>query len=339
MAVSVSINTLTALTQKYFAPGVHDQVFYKKGFLEKMRDREKTLDGGEDIRWKVRHTKNTTSGRWSGGDDTLDTTGQDNFTQAVVDWKYLKSAVVVKKTDILKNMGKARLADLLEEEYENAIESIQDDLEIDLFKDGSVDANGRAGIDGLAAIVNNASGTYGGITRVGASGQKNAPTGNAFWNANKYAANANATFTGYRHAISVDNSTVMTLAKLQDLYSLCDGADLCLTSPALKNKYWSLLTAIQRQMTNDKAGKSGFTSLMFNDAEVHCSENIDNANKWYNLNLRFIELKPHEGMNFLAGEFKKPVNQEVLVQHITWMGNVICRRPNRQGLITGMTAA
>lgn len=342
MAVSVSINTLSALTDKYYIEELHDNFFLSRAFNLKLKSRERPKSGGDDIRVPIKHGNNTNGGRWAGDDAPLNTAGQEFATQATFDWRYLQAAVSLPETRILRNMGKGRIVDLLAEEVENAQETIVDQFDIDLFKDGTADSAGVLGIAGLAAVLTRASnptpGAYGGITRVGASGSKNSPTGNAFWNANVQAANSNSTVTHYKNDVTMDNSAVMTLAKLQAIFGVCGGGDLIVTSQLLYDKYWSLLTTIQRQMTDDEIGKAGFTSLMFNNAPVIVADNIDNQNKWIVLNMKFFELCPHKDMNFSATEFRKPPNQRTLIKLINWMGNLICKRPNRQGMLTGMTA-
>lgn len=346
MAVSVNINTLNATTDKFYMEEIHDQFFLSRAFLVKLRSREKPIDGGTSIQVPIKYQQNTNTGRWNGGDDTLDTTGQEFVTQATFNWKFLKTSIQLPETKILQNAGKSKIVDLLEAESENAVESLSDQFDIDLYLDGSADSNGRLGIDGLAAVCtlgsNPTPGAYGGIDRASpssAGGTKASPLGNSFWNANVVAANGNQTYNLWKNPVVMDNSTVLTLAKLQAIYGACGGADVCLTSQTLYDKYWSLLTVIQRQMTDDELGKAGFTALKFNDAAVIVGDNIDNTGKWYNLNMKFFELKPHREMNFNPTEFRKPPNQRVLVKHINWMGNLVCKRPNRQGLITGMTAS
>lgn len=342
MAVSVSINTFDALTDKHYIAELHDQFFLSRALNVKLKKRERPVDGGDDIRIPVKYGGNTNTGRWNGDDDLLETAGQEFATQAIFEFRYLKASVSLPETKILRNMGKGRIVDLLAEEVENAKETIVDQFDIDLYKDGAADAQGRVGVDGLAAVCTRAAnptpGSYGGITRSGASGSKNSPTGNAFWNANVVAAGGDQTYTLWKNSVTMDDSAVMTLQKLQAIFGVCGGADIIVTSQLLYDKYWSLLTTIQRQMTDEEIGKAGFSSLMFNSAPVIVGDNIDDTGKWYNLNLKFFELKPHKDMNFDATEFRKPPNARVLIKHINWMGNLICKRPNRQGLITGMTA-
>lgn len=343
MAVSVSINTLNALTDKYFSENLEDEFFLSRALTVKMQSRVKAIDGGTQIAVPIKYQQNTNTGRWAGGDDVMDTDGQEFATQALFDWKYLKTSISLPETKLLQNAGsKQKIVDLLESEMENAVESLSDQFDIDMYLDGNPDASGRPGIDGLKAVCTRGNdptpGAYGGISRTGSSGgTKNAPILNSFWNANVVAANGNTTYALWKNPVTMDNSTTLTLAKLQAIYGACGGADICVTGQPLYDKYWSLLTAIQRQMTDDEIGKAGFDSLKFNSAAVIVGDNIDDNQKWYNLNLKYFEVKPHKDMNFAPTEFRKPVNQRVLVKHFNWMGNVVCKRPNKQGLITGMT--
>ena len=345
MPVSVSIGKLDALTNKHFVKRLEDNVFLANIWWFYLKKRIKEA-GGRDIRVPIRHSKNNTSGRWGMGGSQLDTTGQDNQTTAVFPWRGYKSAIVLDNTDIAQNTGAEQIVDLLEEEVANAQESLMDDLDRDAFLDGEVvSGNPYKGVQGLAAAINynsngNISGGYGGISRSSSTGSKNSPVGNAFWNAGcKIAANANTTTTFWKCAVTMDNSTVLTLAKLFELAGAVGQPDLFIVSQTIYNKYASLLTTIQREMVDQEVGKSGFTSLQFNFKPFVVADNIANTGDVFALTMRDWDLYMLRGYNFKTTPFKTPVDQDSIVKHILTVCNPVCRRPNHQGIITGMTAA
>lgn len=344
MAVSVSIAKLDALTNKHFVKRLEDNVFLSNILWMYMKKRVKEA-GGRDIRVPITHSKNDTVGRWNMGGEQVDTTGQDNQTTAVFPWRGYKAALVLNNTDIAQNSGAEQIVDLIEAETENAQDSLMDKLDIDSFLAGESTDSGetKAGIQGLLAAIskgaNNVSGGYGGITRVGASGGKNSPTGNAFWNSAVQAANSNSTVTHWRTSMTMDNSTVLTLAKLFELAGVLAQPDLFVTSQTIYNKYASLLTTIQREMVDEEVGKAGFTSLQFNFKPFVVAENIDAVTSIYALTMRYWDLYVLRGYNFKATPFKTPINQDSIVKHIFFVGNMVCRRPNAQALLTGVTAS
>lgn len=344
MPVSVSIGKLSALTDKHFVPMVSDNVFLENPFLVKLRKNIDPVDGGEDIRIPLRHSKNALTGRWGGGDDTLPTNGNDANTQAVFPWRYYQSTISLPRTDILKNMGKARIVDMIKEEAENAAETLADELDVDCFLTGEpTTGKPKLGLQGLAAMITHGSdpytGGYGSVTRSGASGSKNNPVGNAFWNAVVFAANGNTTYTFWKSPVTMDNSAVITLGKMQALYGAVGRPDLIMCSQTIYDKYWSLLTNIQRQLSDDELGKIGFQNIVHNGAAIVVADNIDSASTVYALTMKHIKFKVHKEMNFTPTDFIKPPNQEVLIKRIHVMGNLVCNRPNRQGKMTGTTAA
>ena len=349
MAVTVTYNTLNAFTDKFYVRKLKDNFYLSSPLLAKLKAREVKTEGGDDIRIPINYTSSSTAKRWGGRADTFDTVLPEHATMAVFPWCYYDTTITIPKTDMLKNMGRSKIVDLLDAETQNAEDSLNDKVGIDLFLTGatSEDAGGKAGVLGLTAALtynaNPTSGAYGGITRVSSSGAKNNPTGNAFWNANSVAANANTSVVFWKGSSAWDNSTVLTLAKMQEMFGLCTAGNikpnLILTSQVLFNKFWSLLTAIQRQMTDDEMGKIGFQSLSFNGCSVVVDDNINAATSMYFLNMDTFDWRVHPGMNFEATPFNEPINQRVAIKGIFLMCQLVCTRPNRNGVITGLTAA
>jgi hypothetical protein len=211
---------------------------------------------------------------------------------------------------------------------------------IDVFLDGS---GSPAGLTGLASIIAFGAGSYAGIDRTGATGNKNGVNvGNAFFNANVMAANFAGTRDFWKASVTMDASTVLTTAKMQAIFGVCTidrmKPNLIVTSQVLYDKYHSLLTLIQRQMTDDTLGKFGFDSLTYNGVPVVVDDNIDAVGKMYFLNLDTFCLCPYQEMNFKATPFRYNADQLAQVKLISWMGNVYCDRPNANGALTGLTA-
>ena len=346
MTTSVSINSLSTYTDKYFVPVIKDNFFLSTALWSKLKEVEEPIDGGDDIRFPISYCNSSTAARWAGRLAPISLQFQDHATQGVVSPRQYTVSMVLPDTDVAKNRGRARLVNMIKAQAEVAETSFVDLLDIDLFKDGSVNSAGVRGIDGLGAVLTRnadpAPGAYAGITRVSATGSKNgAQTGNAFFNANTYAANASTTVTLWKGDIIVDSSTVITLAKMQQCFGICaygrEKPTLIVTSQALYDKYWALLTNVQRQMTDESLGKIGFDSLTFNNVPVVVADNIPSAGYMYFLNMNTFEWKPYSEMNFAATPFRYNADQLAQIQIISLMGNLICKRPNANGLITGLT--
>lgn len=342
--MAMTIQTLDALTYKYFIKKMIDNFFLNSALLFKLRQNETPFDGGRDIRQPISYKKSPNAGAWGGGAGVLPTTFVDHATQAVFPIAYYYGSITVPWTEQLLNAGEAKIVDLLKAQTELVENSLRDTMGIDTYSDGSNNAGGFATLSGLKAILtynaDPAPASYGGITRSGANGSKASPSsGNDFWNANVGAANSTVTF--WKGGTTLGTGTTLSLPMMQAMFGACtqgsEKPSLLVSSQQEYNAYQGLLTSVQRQMTDDEIGKAGFANLTYNGVPLVVDDSIDNVGKMYFLNLDHIFLRPHRKANFYATEFRQPPNQLMNIKYIVWMGNMTCDRPNLQGCITGLT--
>jgi hypothetical protein len=302
-----------------------------------LRESEDIWDGGTSIMQPINFTSTPNAGRWAGGTAVIPTTTVEIGTAAeFVDRNYYAS-VTLAKTVVAKNRGKARIIDLVKAQIENAEASLRDTMGVDVFLDGS---GATPGLDGLNAIILFGSGTYGGITRVGASGSKTAPVGNGFWNSTPLTAGGGAV-TRWKGSIDQQGATTLTLLLMQSAFGAVSQNNefptLIVTSQPIYNKYWALLTSIQRQVSSEMTGMAGFKYLVFNDVPVVVDDNIDSQSAMYFLNLDHLYWRPLEGGNFDTTPFLMPVGQLTMTKVINWQGNMTCDRPNLQCKLSSIT--
>lgn len=343
MSVSVSINSLSTYTDHHFIPAMKDNFFLGSALWFKLREREEAIDGGDDIRFPISHSNSSTAGRWAGRFSPVTLQFEDHATQGVLSPCKYTAGIALSDEDLAKNRGRAKLVKLITAQVELAEKSLRDKMGTDIFLDAS--SASPAGFTGLAKILDRStSKSYAGITCSGTIGSKATQTGvNDFWQANKVAANANATVTFWKGDSAWSSSAVLTAAKMQEMFGLCTAdrmkPTLIVTSQTLYNKYWGLLTAIQQQMTDDTLGKYGFDSLTFNGRPVVVDDNIEAVTSMYFLNMETFTLAPYTEMNFATTPFMRSTDQLAQNKIISWMGQIYCDRPNANGWITDMTAA
>ena len=84
------------------------------------------------------------------------------------------------------------------------------------------------------------------------------------------------------------------------------------------NRYYNLLQPQQR-FTDDEMARGGFMNLMFNGvpmiSDSHCP-----TNHLFFLNEKHLWLFYHPERNISAEPYQKPINQQVKVSRILWMG-------------------
>lgn len=348
MAVSVTYDTLSSVTDKHYIRKLHDNFFYGDPVWVKLKGRRKPVDGGDDIRIPIGHSKSTAAKRWAGRAATFNAELQDHITLGVLPAVYYIVSLAIPQTDVIKNAGRSKILDLIRTQTELAEESLQNVMSTDLYLTGatSENADGIEGLHGLTHALtyngNSANGAYMGITRASASGHFSNPTGNAFWNANVMAADANTTTTFFGNPATMDNDATLTLDKMQQMFGVaCNGTskpNLIVCGQALFNKYHSLLTAFHQQPTTDEVGKAGFETLQFNFKPIVASPFINSATSMYFLNMDTWEYKPYPDGEFNADSFKSLPNGRVMTKSIIWMGNIACLRPQENSLLTGVTA-
>jgi hypothetical protein len=99
--------------------------------------------------------------------------------------------------------------------------------------------------------------------------------------------------------------------------------------------YSASLTGIQRINDENGLGKGGFTSLKFYGAgksmDVVLEGGIGTAmpsNVTYVLDTKALGFRYHPERNFSKiGKAQMPINQDGMVQHIGFMGNIVLKNP------------
>jgi len=305
--MALSYDQLTAITEKKFLPKLVDNVFNSNALLMKLKAKEQLQSGGDKIVAPLGYAEVAASD-WYQGAETLSTTDNEVITAAEYDWKQLYANISITRRDELRNSGDAAIINFVKSKVMIAEKTIRNKLSTGLYNDGT-DAKQ---IQGLKLAVS-ASNTVGGISQSTYS-----------W----WASNLDST------------TTTLTLAAMQGLYGDCgEGSEypeIVVGDQDMFDRYYALLQPQQRFAADDMA-KGGFKSLQFNGIPVVVDAAAD-AGYMYMLNLDYMYLAPHKDENFRLEPFIKPVNQNIKLAKIYWMGAMIHTNGRRQGLMSGITA-
>jgi hypothetical protein len=232
-------------------------------------------------------------------------------------------SVVLSMEDILRNSGStAQLMDTMEVHMEAAEQELQDRFQEDVHGDGTAD--GGRQITGLQAALptDPTAGIYGSISRVN----------NPIWRTTAY--NANSTFAGITQ---VSNTTV------KDIFNQIaiersrgkKGPDLILSSQEHYLAFQKATDTIQRITDGGGVGKLGFPSLKFygggRSIDVTLEGGIGSAmpsNTTYFIDSEALRFRYHKDRNFSKfGGKQTPVNQDAVVQHIGFFGELTLVNP------------
>jgi hypothetical protein len=305
--MALTYDQITAITEKKFIPKLVDNIFNANPLLKKLKQNEEMQPGGDKVVCPLNYAIVSASG-WYQGSETLSTTDNEVITAAEYDWKQLYANISITRRDELRNMGDSAIINFVKSKVEVAEKTIRDKLATALYNDGT-DAKQ---IQGLKLAVGTAN-TVGGIDQSTYS----------WWQAN------------------VDSSTTtLTLSAMQGLYGDCgEGTEypnIAIGDQDMFDRYYALLQPQQRFASSEMAD-GGFKSLQFNGIPVVVDANCA-AGDLYMLNLDYLKLMPHKDENFRLEPFVKPINQNVKVAKIYWMGVLASSNNRRQGLLDSITA-
>lgn len=298
-----------------------DNMLKNNAILRRLSEKGKVkpFDGGQAIVQEIEYAENGTYVRYSGY-DVLNISPSDVFTAAQFPIAQAAVAVSINGLEMLQNAGKEKMIDLLESRIGNAEKTMQNNLSLDCYSDGT--ASGGKQINGLGALVpdTNTSGTVGGIDRATWT----------FWQPQKQSF-ATAGFTA-------GPSTIQTMMNRLWLATVrqADRPDLIIADNTYYRYYWESLQAIQR-ITSENEGMAGFQALKFMDADVVFDGGIGGgatSNHMWFLNTDYIFLRPHKDRDMVPLEPDRfSVNQDAMVKLIAWAGNMAISNSELQGVL------
>lgn len=307
--MALDISQLNALTEKYFLKKLFDNIFDSNPLLQKIMKSGsyKSVDGGTQILVPLNYATTSASG-WYSGADTLNTTDNDNISAAAYDWCSLYAGVAITEDDEMKNSGDAQQLNLLKSKMQIAEKTLKDSLGTGLYSDGTT----AKSIVGLRDIIATDQ-TVGGISQ----------STNSWW-----------------QGIVDSTTTTFSISALNTVYQRAtvdsESPNFITATRTLYNSYYASLQPQQRFMDEETA-KGGFQNLMFNGAPFVVDSHVPTSNICL-VNLNQLHLFYHPKRNMAFEPFQKPINQQVKVSRILWMGALGSSNNRLHGRLSALTA-
>jgi hypothetical protein len=289
--MALSYDQLSAITKKYYVPKLVDSIFDSDPLLKRYKDkgRYKKIGGGTSVMMPLNYALTTAAG-WYSGADTLSTTDNDQITAAEYQWKQAYANISITRSDELQNMGDAQVVDLVKSKVQIAEKTLADYIQGGLYHSGST----AKSIVGTGLFLS-ASNTVGGI--------------------------AQGTYSWWQAQVD-SSTTTLTLAAMQEVWNDCtinnSSPTVILATRANYNRYYALLQPQQRFVDGETA-KGGFQNLLFNGVPVIVGSKVPSSNIQF-LNEEHLCLFVHKDEDMRFEDFQKPVNQNVKVAKVYWMG-------------------
>ena len=280
---------------------------------------------GPTIRERLMYAESGTYTRYSGY-QFLNPEPAELINDAEFTPKLAAVSVVLSMEDILQNSGStAQMIDIMDVHLEGAERELRDRFTEDLHSDGTADGGRQIGGYQLAIPTTPTSGTYGGISRAD----------NVIWRTGSY--DANSAFAGFT-AVNATSIKPMFNRIVIERSRGREGPDLILSSQEHYLAYQGATEAIQRITDGGATGKLGFPSLKFYGAgksiDVVLEGGIGSAmpsNITYFLDSSSLRFRYHKGRNFSPfGGKQTPINQDAIVQHIGFYGELTMVNPLHQ---------
>lgn len=286
----LSLDQLTSTTTKYYLKKMADTIFDGDPLLQRYKKKGRYIsrNGGTSIIVPLNYALTTAAG-WYAGADTLSTTDNEQITGAEFQWKQAYGNISISRDEELKNSGSEQQLDLLKSKIQICQKTLADYIQGGLYHSGT-NAKSIVGT-GLFLSTSN---TVGGIAQGSYS----------WWQAQVDAA-----------------TTTLTMPSMQTLWNSCTidnkSPTVVLATRANFNRYYGLLQPQQRFTDGDTA-KGGFQNLLFNGAPMVVTTKGAGIQMLNEENL-FLWYHPEEDMRLEP--FQKPVNQNVKVGKVFWMGS------------------
>lgn len=275
---------------------------------------------GPTIRERLLYNETNTYQRYSGY-DLLNIQPAELFNDAEFTPKLAKVTVTLSGEDILKNSGANQIKDVMEEHMTAAEQELQDRFCEDLHSDGTADGGKQIGGLQLVLPTTVSSGTYGGIAR-----------SNTVWQTRTVDANS-----AYAGITAVTSSTIYTIFNnIFMAYSKGKkGPDMVLCSSEHFGAFTAATVAIQQITNENELGKLGFQNLKFygsgKSVDVVLEGGIGSAmpaNTTYFIDTAALKFRYNPNRNFESfGGNRTPVNQDAVVKHIGFMGELTMNNP------------
>ena len=302
--------------------GYADLVSNSNAILSVMRRKNgmKTFSG-PTIRERLLYAESGTYKRYSGY-EFLNPSPAELFNDAEYTPKLAAVSVTLSGEDILKNSGSNQLMDIMEAHIDAAEQELQDRFVEDLHGDGTADGGRQIGGLAQAVPVVANSGVYGGIDRATV----------ALWRTGTY------TGTGLVGG-------ALTAANIHDAYTQVlinhtrgrNGPNVIAADAKHFRMFQQALVALQRVTKEGGSAALGFPSLAFSgvgyELDVVLEGGIGSAmpeDTTYFLKVGEdgLKFRYHADRNFVAfGGRQRPVNQDAVVQHIGFFGNLTMANP------------
>ena len=353
---TINFDQLSHITRKHYIPQLVDNIFKSNVVTYRLLAKSQPVSGGYKVVQPVEYAKSASSDStaqngWYKGQDAMAYGASDIIKSAEYDWSQAFGTITISAREENINSGPEAVLDLLQAKLNNIGRVMRDDFAKAIYSDNnpehassySVSANAPAGLQHVIAQ----SRTLGGIDS----------SSNSWWNGGYVkdgsigSASDAATATKFTFADisnSAKNEYVQTLFRnaYKDLSIGADVPTMIVCSQVVFDAYESTLTDQKRfGASSQTLADAGFQNLLYRGIPVVVDQALDlfapgddkDANRhMFFLNEKYMGYKHHSKRNFVFDGYEKPVDRDIRVGKILWMGALCFSSPRMLGIQADM---
>jgi len=340
MAVTISVDQLTADTKELYLRTVEDQVHDRIPLVYKLKrmNRVNTV-GGRKITKPVRYAKNTQTQHYLKG-APLNSATESKRTAAKYPWALTQTPIKYDVEDEIVNNGDEQIVDTIAEEIKAAQEDQMDTLS-QVFFGQYVTAGSVTDVDDIPdgsplsinAAFYGADNTYGGAATYG--GITRSAVGDWWDGIMDDGVTANAsTAVSFNHWDFMVDGCMKHRGSRKNLLAICGSA--------LYRKWKSLVRSKEREVDiSGMMAKAGFASFSIDGVEIVLDDNCAD-NYFYMLDLSTWEWRINPKRAFKVTPFKWQGEQnngiDEYLARVLLAHNLVCWKPRNNYMATSMAA-
>jgi len=342
--MAISIAQLNAVTRNHYIPVLVDNIFKSNILTYSMLRKSKPVSGGYKIRQPIEYDKydddgtDATAGFYT-GTNQMNYGHKDFITAAEYNWVQAYATAQISGLEENTNDGPEKVVDLLESKMKNVEHSMKDTFGDALFgSQGDTVPGTQNKFPGMQHIAENEGDTtLGGISSADV----------ATWEGGARLAVLNDSSAAPSFSDLVDSTDAAYIQTvLRNQYgSLSIGTDtpsLIVCSQVVFDAYEQTLTDQKRFGASSKSlADAGFVNLLYRGTPVVVDQQCETSAAGYMffINERYMGFKHHRKRNFVWENWIKPVDYDLAVGKLLWMGALCVSSRRMQGYVKDLPTA
>ena len=359
---AINYDQLSHITKKYYIPQLIDNIFRSNVVTYRLLAKSQPVSGGFKIVQPIEVAKTVASDDTAlhgfyKGDDGMNYGGADIIKSAEYDWKQAYGTVQMSGREENINSGPEAVLDLLQAKMNNLARTMKDTFAGTIYSDNdpeasspTVSANAPYGLQHIVASDR----ILGGIDSDSATTgfwdggmDKRLNDFTPFTDADTVAGGFDGT-GGLSTADGAFNIQKLFRKGYKDLTVGNDSPTMIICNQVVFDAYEATLQAQKRfGASSQTLADAGFQNLLYRGIPVVVDQALEQFagasatgtpgnEQMFFINEKYMGYKHHAKRNFVFDGFEKPVDADIRVGKMLWMGALCVSNPRMFGLVSDM---